>query len=903
MSADRRARIDAILRDALGLPPEERPAFVRGACHGDADLESAVAALLRDAESPDSAIAPGGALAGAFGTEVLRRLEGGDRRVGPFRIVREIGRGGMGVVYLAERVDGGFTQHVALKIAAHGAEADAIARRFERERQIVASLDHPNIARLVDGGRTDDGRPYFAMEFVDGERIDHYCDRQRLGVDDRLRLVRTVAAAVQHAHAMLLVHRDIKPGNIMISKTSEVKLLDFGIAKPIGLHPDAGGEPLTRTDIRPMTPEYASPEQIRGGPATTASDVYQIGLLLYELLTGCRAQDLGGATAAEAERIVCERDPPPPSAAVLSRTESAPGPEDAARDRSTTPAALARRLAGDLDAIVMKAIRKEPEQRYQTPLDVLDDIDRSLNSEPVRAHRGTAMYRAGKFVRRHRAATVFAATVAVLLVGFGLSMAVLYGRARANLERARAAESATKREAETARQVSDFLIRLFTVSDPGEARGNTVTARELLDEAARRIGLELGGQPEVQARLMQVMGQVYTSLGLYDSADPLLHESVARQRSLHGGTHPDLAGSLQALGQLELERGRAEQGETFAREALAMLEESGDAAGDATAAVLDLLGALAVARGVPTDAEGYHRRALEIRMRRGPADGSEVARSLSNLGSFLLQMARYDEAEPLLRRALEIREQIGGPEHPDVGVTLNELAEVYNRQARYDLAEPLYLRALAIAEKALGPDHPTLGYKLNNLGLLYKRMGRYDEAESLYLRALAVRERSLPPDHPLIAWTLDNLGMLYLTQKRYAEAEPRFTRALAIAERAVGPNHPESAIVLNNMALLRAGQNRTDEAEALHRRTIAIWEKSLGPDHPQTAGGLHNLAGLCARTGRTEESIRLYRRALAIRESKLGPDHPLTRSTREALDALLERDGEPATVSPATPPG
>jgi serine/threonine protein kinase/tetratricopeptide (TPR) repeat protein len=839
---DDRGRADAILRDALDLPAPDRPAFVRAAAGGDAALVAEVLALLEDAATDPTGLAPGSALAGAFGGALLRRFQPAhaDARVGAFRVVREIGRGGMSVVYLAERAEGGFTQQVALKIAAPGAASDALARRFERERQIVASLDHPNIARLLDGGRTDDGRPYFAMELVDGERIDAHCDRLRLDVDARVALVCTVAAAVQHAHARLLVHRDIKPGNIMISRAGEVKLLDFGIAKPIGLHPEAGEEPLTRTDVHPMTPEYASPEMVRGGPVTTASDVYQIGLLLYELLTGARAQPLDGATATQAERVVCDIDPPPPSVAVLRPARSV---EARAAARSSTPAALARRLHGDLDAIVMQAIRKEPDRRYATPLDLAHDLKAALASEPVRARRGTTLYRARQFVRRNRVATAFAATVIVLLTGFGVSMAILYERASANLIRARAAEGSAAHEAETARQVSEFLVRLFGVSDPGEARGSTVTARALLDDAAKRIGPELESQPEVQGRLMQVMGQVYINLGLYDAAEPLL------------------------------------------RDALTLAGNTSGADSAASAEALDALGTLAVVRGAPEEGESFHRKALAIRERIGPSDGADVAKTLTSLGQALIEQARYDEAESVLKRALGIRERVFSPEATEVSLTLNELAEIYNRQARYADAEPLYLRSLAITEKTLGPNHPDLGYKFNNLGLLYKRMGRFDEAEALYKRALQVREKVLPPDHPLIAWTLDNLGMLYITRKRYDEAGPLLARALSIAERAAGPEHPDTAIVINNLALLRAAQGRNAEAETLHRRSIAIWEKT-GPDSPQIAGGLHNLARLCASTGRTAEATRLYRRALAIREAKLGADHPLTRSTREALSAL-----------------
>jgi serine/threonine-protein kinase len=870
-----RARADALLCDALDRPEAEREAFVRAACAGDTALKSHVLTLLRAAASGSAGLAPGGALAGPFGHGLLGRLDGGDVRMGPFRIAREIGRGGMGVVYLAERVEGGFAQQVALKIAAPGTEAEAVARRFERERRMVAALDHPNIARLVDGGRTEDGRPYFAMEFVDGERIDRFCDGARLGIEERLRLVRTVAAAVQHAHAKLVVHRDIKPGNVLISRNGAAKLLDFGIAKPIGPETDGGDEPLTRTGVRPMTPEYASPEQVRGEPVTTASDVYQIGLLLYELLTGVRAQALDGASATEAERIVCRDDPPPPSAAARGLRPRGTHPEARARARGTTPAALSRRLAGDLDAIVLKAIRKEPEQRYPTPHDLIEDLDRFLTSQPVRARRGTSMYLARKFVQRHRAATVFVAVIVALVAGFGASMGVLYGRASANLVRARAAESSAAWEAETAQQVSDFLVRLFAVSDPGESRGNTVTARELLDQAAHKIDRELATRPELQARMLEVIGGVYTSLGLFGQAEPLLERALEIRRRVLGDEHRDTLASISDMGELLSREGKLGEAERYQREALEERRRTLGGDDQDTLTSINNMGTLFRDQGKLDEAEPYLREALEGRRRVLGNDHTDTMTSISNLSSLLRDRGKLEEAEPYHREALEGYRRVLGNDHPDTLIAINNMGLLLRTRGKLDEAEPYYREALEGQRRVLGSDHPSTLNSMHNMGVLLRHQSKLDEAEPYLREALAGCRRVLGSDHSLTLTSIKNVGDLLRRQGKLEEAEPYLREALEGARRVLGDDHPITLASMDATAKLYINQRQYEKAEALLEEVL----DALGPKHSDTAKTIGSLGTVAALRGDRRRALEFLRQAVEI-------DGALAKSM--AADPLLE---------------
>src|SRR5262245_36262074 len=579
MNSERWRRIEDIFRTAVDRPAAERDDYLTRVCDGDEDLRREVLSLIERDTDEDFIQAPIANIARSFTAKPSNDLT--EELIGPYRVTRLIGRGGMGAVYEAERDDDQFRQQVAIKIIKRGMDTDFVRDRFLRERRILASLDHPHIARLFDGGATPDGMPYFVMEFVAGEPITAYCRRHQLSVNGKLKLFRKVCSAVQHAHQRLVVHRDLKPSNILITEDGEPKLLDFGIAKL--LSPD-GSQTQTRTEtaLRLMTPEYASPEQARGQAVATTTDVYSLGVVLYELLTERRPHEFKTYSPAEIERAFCDTEIEEPSKVAGRMTGAG--------------ARAARLLAGDLDNVVLMAMRKEPERRYQSVEQLSEDIRRYLAGMPVVARKDTFCYRAGKFVRRHKAG------VAILALLIVLAVAVTVQAARIARERDRA-----NQEAATAQAVTESLVAMFEVADPGQARGNVITARELLDQGAEKVVRELKNQPAVQAKLLDTIGQLYQSIGLYDREQPLLEEALKLRRQSLGDESTDVATRLNHLGEVARVKDDYAKSESFFREALAMR--------------LKLLG----------------------------RERPEVAESMNNRGRVLVDRGKFGEAERLLR--------------------------------------------------------------------------------------------------------------------------------------------------------------------------------------------------------------------------------------------------------------
>ncbi len=567
------SRIEAILDEVLELEPAARAEALERACAGDAVLRAQVERLLAadtDAdqflETPAMVYAAGIVNAASAGMQADEQEQAGDR-IGPYSLIREIGHGGMGRVFLAKRADGQFEQLVALKLVRHGSFGGEILGRFLRERQILARLQHPNIARLLDGGVNADGRPYFAMEYVEGKAITAYCDGRSLDISRRLSLFALVCDAVQYAHQNLVVHRDLKPSNTMVTAEGQVKLLDFGIAKV--LQPDESDEQnaaeptLTRLGSGPMTPEYAAPEQVRGEPVTTATDVYALGALAYELLTGRGPHQLSRLTAAEVERAVTERDVARPSSAVGRGTLLAARGKDGemaldaiATARGTDRRRLRRELRGDLDTIVMTALQKEPARRYASAGALLEDVRRYQSGLPIAARRDSVGYRTSKFVRRHAIGVTATALVLLSLVGGFIGMAW----------QARVAS----REAAKAREVSRFLSSLFEVADPARTNAADISALDLLNRGAMRIETDLAGQPDVQAEMMLLVGRIYRDLGVYDRAQPLLDRALALRASADGPHSVAAAEAMTELARLWQAKGRPDEAERLQREVLAM---------------------------------------------------------------------------------------------------------------------------------------------------------------------------------------------------------------------------------------------------------------------------------------------------------------------------------------------
>ncbi len=814
-------RVAEIFDRALEIPSEHRDAWLDEACAGNAALRAEVVALLA-ADAAPATLLEGDAAAAA--STLVERVEAGERdiederwlgrRIGPYRVREILGQGGMGTVFLAERADGQFEERVALKLLRCCTTSDELLRRFQQERQILARLRHSTIAGLLHGGVTDDGQPYFAMEHVDGLPITDYCDTRSLGVEGRLELATQVTDGVQHAHRNLVVHRDLKPSNILVTDEGAVRLLDFGIAKLLepGLgetadEDDAAGDAVTML----LTPQYAAPEQLTGQPVTTATDVYALGVLLYELLTG------GLPFANALLGVVQGGDPEPPSRRV--RTSEAP---QCGLDAAT----LSRRLEGDLDAVVLKALRAEPEQRYPTPEALGEDLRRHLDKQPVRARRATWRYRARKFVTRHRASVV-AAALAILALLAGLA-----GTSWQAAE-ARRATARAEKEAEVAQQVADFLATTFTSADPAASGENDVTARDLLDAAAVRIGEELEGAPEIQARLLGILGVTYRQLSLYDESRPLLERSLELRRE-HAESDPEaLAGSLFSLAQLENDLGHYDVAEPLFREALDLSRaESGNERHVATS-LHGLAGLLIRTRRVDRGMEMLEK-ALALAQ---PAFGEQHPQTLNILGDLAfvhLGENRLDLAVPLLRDLLERKREVYGNVHPSTAITLHNLAVATLNSNRLEEAVTSFREVLEIERRLYDEDQPATAGTLGFLGHALRELGKLEEAEEAYRESVAVLRRKLPSEHPYLGTGLKNLGWILIELGRPSEAESLLQESVAILHAAHGEDHQRTQEALMQLGRAVLADGRPAEAEPLLRSAYARLLEMRGEDHSAT---------------------------------------------------------------------
>jgi serine/threonine protein kinase/tetratricopeptide (TPR) repeat protein len=738
-------------------------------------------------------------------------------RIGPFKILQVLGEGGMGIVYEAEQTEP-VRRRVALKIIKAGMDTKEVVARFEAERQALAVMDHPNIAKVLDAGATETGRPYFVMELVHGVKLTEYCDAEQLSVRDRLELFVYVCQAIQHAHQKGVIHRDLKPSNVLVTERDGVPtptVIDFGVAKAMG-YQLTEKTLVTTYGTAIGTPAYMSPEQAEMSQldVDTRTDIYSLGVMLYELLVGRLPLDPTemGLPAFIAKLILRDTAHPTPSGHL---SKAGTQIQLIAKLRAVDPSTLRRELRGDLDWIVTKAMEKDRKRRYETANGFALDIQRHLNDEPVLARSPNTTYRLGKFVRRNKVGVTAGVLVAASIVaGLGL--------ASVGLVRARRAEAETALEAEAARQVSDFLVRLFEVSNPSEALGNSITAREILDVGAAQIRDELTDQPVVQARLMGTMGYVYRSLGLYEEGRPLLEQALALQERELGPEHPEVARSLKNLANLHRAVGNFDQAEPPLLRALAIEEAAYGPNHPDVAETVSGIATLHWAQAQYADAQPLFERSVAIMEEVFGQDHREVALGLSNLGGLLLSQRKLDEAEPHLRRALTIREKVLDPNDPDLAITLNNLGALYQLQDNLAEAAPLYERATVIFEQTLGPEHPTTASGLNNLGEVYWALGRFDEAEPYLMRALTIKEQVFTPDHPSTANTLQALANLWRDQGRHEDAEATYRRALAMRERVLDSTAPEIAETLNDYARLLRTMGRTAEADQLEARAQRI---------------------------------------------------------------------------------
>jgi serine/threonine-protein kinase len=866
VSDDRRRVIDDLFDGALDQPEAERAAWLRAHCSDDL-VRAEVEALLRSYDGSDGVL-DGSAL------DVARPLLNAsptDTQIGPYRIRRELGRGGMGVVYLAERADGQYRRQVAIKLLRSSPYADELEQRFIAERQILASLNHPNIAQLIDGGITEGRLPFLIMEYVDGVPITTYCDRQRLGIDERLQLFRDVCSAVHHAHQNLVIHRDIKPSNILVTQDRRVKLLDFGIAKLMNPTLGPADQAHTRADWRVMTPEYASPEQVRGESLTTASDVYALGVLLYELLCGRPPHRLTSGSPQELTDVIVHRDPLLPSVSV-SNPQSPRGddsaspatPEAVAAERGASVERLQRRLQGDLDAIMMMALRKESARRYGSVDLLWEDIQRHLDGLPVLAHRPTRWYRVRKFIGRHRVETVAAAVVAISLIG-GATVALRQASV-ASRERDRAEQALGQ-----SREVTEFLVRLFRTPAAAGTSRDQLMAKDLIAAGAASID-ELTAQPLVQAQMLEALGRVQGQLGQFEEAERMLRRALELRRANQGAGHLDVAKTLTYLSGLIRQRGKGDEAKQLIRDALGIQQVSLGARHPDVAVTLSTLAELESDAAV---SESLLRTVLDIQRAAFGMQHAAVATTLANLASERQRRGAFEEGESLLRQSVAIREQVFGPDHPMTATSMNLLANYLQDYRNQPVAaESLYRRSLVILRKQTPRWLPNVSAVLGGLLGVAARRGDYVEAEALAREALDVQRRVHGPEHPVVA---DGLGLLaeqLSSQRRYADADTVLREAKGILERTVGPNHQRVARALLSLARVRMAEGRLKDAESDLRRALTTIERAQGPND-RWAGAVSALLGdVAARGGRKEEADGWFERSSSILRTA-----PRTRTT------------------------
>jgi eukaryotic-like serine/threonine-protein kinase len=857
-------RLEEIFDAAAELSEPERAALLDRACAGDEDLrrevesllahdlagdrfiEAAVAAavpetLTMPGTSPQTAISDGGPLPG---------------RIGPYRIVREIGSGGMGLVYEGIREDE-FKKRVALKIIKRGMDTASVVLRFHRERQILAGLNHPNITGLLDGGTTPDGRPYFVMEYVEGEPIVDYCDVRKLTIRQRLEMFRVICAAVQYAHQNLVVHRDLKPSNILVTSDGVPKLLDFGIAKILNIGVTSGTMGLTVASMRVMTPEYASPEQVRGEPITTSTDVYSLGVLLYELLTGHHPYRFKTATPQEIERVICQQPPEKPSV-VVTRAEQQPGervgrqvltPQAVSATREGSPEQLRKRLTGDLDNILLKALQKEPDRRYPSVEQFSEDIRRHVTGLPVLARNDTMAYRTGKFVSRHKVG-VFA----VVAVAFALIAGVIVSSWQAM--RARRAEQVAITESATAKAVNDFLqndllaqASAYQQSKPNTRPDPDLKVRSALDSAAARIEGKFGGQPLVEASIRETIGSTYLELGLYPAAQRQVERALELRRRLLGEQHADTLTSMSDLVRIERVQG------DYAR------------------------------------AEQLGAKVLEGRRRLLGAEHPDTLKSTGALAAIYYFESKYAPAEALELKMLEAARRVWGEDHPNTVAVMTDLAATYKREGKYSQAEPLFIRGLELRRRISGQEHPETLVVMNNLAGLYYEEGKYAQAEPLWASALDIRRRIFGEEHPDTLQSRNNMALLCVAQGKYDQAQQLYQGTLEIRRRISGTGNISTLILMNNLADLYRLEGKYARAEALFNEALKAGRHALGDEHETTLNSLTGLADIYKRQGRYALAESIYTNVLTSQRRALGDVHPDTISTFASLGhvRLLQR--------------
>ncbi|MEO1246437.1 MAG: serine/threonine-protein kinase [Pseudomonadota bacterium] len=895
MSAATDRRAMALFEQALDIAAGERAAFLDEHCD-DADVRRRVESMLAaDADSD-------GLLEDAADLHLAELADSANaaapERIGAYRITERLGQGGMATVYRGERATDDFEQTVALKLIHPSRRSEHWHTRFLTERQILASLRHPNIAQLLEGGITDDGDPYFALEFVKGEPITAYCDGQGLTVHKRIELLLSVCDAISYAHGKLIVHRDLKPSNILVDGSGRAKLLDFGIAKLLSDDDTS----RTKTALRALTPDYAAPEQFAGKGVTTAVDVYALGGLLYELLAGRRPFAGVSGSALEIERSI--REDGAPTFARLAAGVTGREREEIAEARGTSWRRLERSVRGDLENIALKALRAEPERRYSSVEAFAADLQRYLDGLPVRARADTTWYRLKKFSGRHPVGLPLG-----LLAALGLLLSTGYALQQA--DEARTAATIARLEAAKANETKDFITSLFEFASPDKSLGDRLTARQLLDLGANRVNEELAGQPVLRAEMLLLLATTYGQLGLYDAALPLADRASALYAAER---EPALeVDALLVRSRLTRLQGEFAAAAVLLEDAEKLLDGAGDQARHAALliergenlreqaqfepAAAAFEAALAIDRArlaTPSEiardlyrlgtlrfSEGDSARALELLREASQrltddnaAETTQHAAIEHDIGVMLIQRGELDAAQAILEHVRATRTTLLGDKHPDLAVTLKELAGIARQHHRNEEAETLYLEALRINEAMLGAEHPETANTLNSLAVFFRGQGDDERALEYAERALIGATRAYGPAHPTVGLMTINVGSMKRMLRDLDGASLATRDGLEILVGALGEEHHLTGVAYNALAGVQFDQGDHARAEANFRRALGIFEATAGANHPHTVSILSGLASVLLANGRTDEAEPLYRRAAETAAAALPDEHP-----------------------------
>ncbi|HKH46228.1 MAG TPA: tetratricopeptide repeat protein [Thermoanaerobaculia bacterium] len=837
-------KVREIFEAVDGLSPEEKASYIAEVCSGDEILHHEVNALL-------SADLGRVSFLETYVFDAPKFLAETGQRIGEYCVASELGRGGMGIVYLATD---GIGRQVAIKILGNsGAAGDEMERRFQQEIQILSKLDHPSIAKFHGTtGRTDEGYLYFVMEYVEGISVTRFCEENDLSIPQRLRLFQKICRAISYAHQNLIVHRDLKPSNILVTPDGEPKLLDFGIAKLLASH---NPEPPT---ILPdgskfLTPDYASPEQILGLPITTVSDVYSLGIILFELLAGQRPYYFGQCSGAELRQRISEVAITPPSEAFRAAQD-----DSLSLERHATVRSRRRQLEllrGDLDNIVLVAVRKEPKRRYNSAKELSDDIERHIQGFPVIARADTWSYRTMKFLQRNKLAAASVAALIVFSLLFGISMAVQQAR--------------LERERDRAEEVLGLMIEIFELNDPSEARGRTITGLEILQEGTNRVRAKLTADPATRASLLYAIGRIYLNLGSYTEAERNLNEALHIRKTFLPKDQDGIAKYLNTLAEIAVARAEFTQAEKLLRDTLTIRQKLHSSPHPDVAVTLNNLAWVLHNQERNSEAESLVREALR---QEKIYSGNEPA-FLNTLAWICMETGRFSEAEELFRKALHRRIEAFGPDHPRVGIGLKNLAAVLDLQGKVDESEAARNRALQLYRKVYGPDHPELASILNDLSLRNSERGNYSLAESQQREALRIYHLHLPPDSSRIGISLGNLAKVLRQQKRLSEAEEIQRRALSIIEKSYGNRHKYFTYVLCDLASILRDQKRYAEAETLYHQAIRIGKEEHLQSDPFFASNFLNLSALYAEQGHHEKALGAVIEALAVFRATLPQAH------------------------------